>query len=60
MLTVAAFCLTSMMGDSAVTWTSSLTPETLSAKSIFSTCPSSSWMSSTFFVLKPVRVAETS
>ncbi len=48
MLADAAFCLTSMSGDSAVTCTASFTPAIASVKLTFSTCPSDSCTSSNF------------
>jgi len=60
MLTAAAFALTSMSGDSAVTCTDSVMPAMGSAKSTFSVCPRLSWMSETFLVVNPDRVADTS
>ena len=59
MLAEAAFCLTSMMGDSAVTCTASLTPAIASAKLTFSTCPSDRRTSSNFWGWNPARVALT-
>ena len=60
MLTAAAFPLTSMSGDSAVTCTDSVMPAIGSAKSTFRVCPRFKWMSDTFFVVKPDNVADTS
>ena len=40
MLSAAAFCLTSMIGDSAVTWTDSADAATGIATSILRICPS--------------------
>ena len=54
-----AFCLTSMRGDSPVTWTVSATPPTPSVSARLMVWPrvSDAW---DFAVLKPWRVADTS
>ncbi len=44
----AAFCLTSISGDSAVTFTFSVTPPTASERSTLRICPSSSRTSDDF------------
>ena len=57
-LAVVAFCLTSMIGDSAVTWTSSVRP-TAKSKLIFNTWPSSSSTFSNAAFLNPGSMALT-
>ncbi len=53
MLVLRALCLTSTSGDSAVTWTLSATPATLSAKSTFLIWPRVSGTSGTVTALNP-------
>ncbi len=56
----AAFCLTSMSGDSAVTCTSSVTLATVSVRSILRIWPSCNSMFSTLASPKLCRMARTS
>ena len=60
MLVAAVVCFTSMVGDSALTWTLSVTPATVKAKSTFNNWPTARTTGALLVVLKPASVAVTS
>ena len=59
MFVARVLCVTSMTGDTAITFTVSVTPATESEKSSVFTCPSATMTSGMLTLLKPASDAVT-